>query len=154
MNYENIDITNEQYNDYVESKAKKSPILKNMLFAFLIGGLICMIGRGFTDLFIYLKYDEKTAGTISTIILVFLGAFLTSLDLYSKLGKFAGAGSIVPITGFSNSIVAPAIEFKSEGYIIGIGSNMFKVAGPVLVYGITSSIIVGFVYWIIHLFMR
>lgn len=153
MDYENLNMTKEEYSDYVNQKAKNSPIFKNILRAFIIGGIICMIGRAFTDLFIYLKYDEQTASTISTIILVFLGAFFTALDLYSKLGKFAGAGSIVPITGFSNSIVAPAIEFKSEGYIIGIGSNMFKVAGPVLVYGITSSIIIGFIYWIIKLFM-
>lgn len=153
MNYENLNMTNQQYSDYVDTKAKNSPIGKNLFHAFWVGGAICIVGRAFTDLFMYLKFDEKTAGTISTVILVFLGAFFTALDLYSKLGKYAGAGSIVPITGFSNSIVAPAIEFKSEGYILGIGANMFKVAGPVLVYGVTTSVIIGFIYWIIKLFM-
>ncbi len=90
---------------------------------------------------------------ITTIILIFLGALFTALKLYAKLGKHAGAGSIIPITGFSNSIVAPAIEFKLDDYILGLGANMFKVAGPVLVYGITTSAIVGFVYWFIHLFI-
>lgn len=94
--------------------------------------------------------QKKKPGTlISTISLIFLGAFLTSLNLYSKLGKYAGAGSVVPITGFANSIVAPAIEYKSEGFVLGLGSNMFKIAGPILVYGIFSSVMVGLIYWII-----
>lgn len=153
MNYENLDMTQQQYSDYVNKKAKNSPIGKDLFHAFWVGGVICMIGRAFTDIFIHLHFDEQLAGTISTVILVFLGALLTALDIYPKLGKYAGAGSIVPITGFSNSIVAPAIEFKSEGYVIGIGANMFKVAGPVLVYGITTSVAIGFVYWIIKLFI-
>jgi stage V sporulation protein AC len=148
-----IPMSKQEYSDYVDSKAKNSPILKNMCFAFLIGGLICIIGQIFTDIFIQAGFEKKDASTISTIILIFLGAFLTSLNLYSKIGKFAGAGSIVPITGFSNSVVAPAIEFKSEGYILGLGANMFKVAGPVLVYGILSSFVIGIVYYIIQLFV-
>ena len=153
MNYENLDMTQQQYSDYVNKKAKNSNLGKDLFRAFWVGGAICMIGRGFMDLFIRLHFDEQTAGTISTVILVFLGALFTALDIYPKLGKYAGAGSIVPITGFSNSIVAPAIEFKSEGYVIGIGANMFKVAGPVLVYGVTTSVAIGFIYWIIKLFI-
>lgn len=149
----NISMSKEEYSDYVNSKAAKSTLFKNMCIAFLIGGLICMIGKGFSDLFIHLGFEKKEASTISTVILIFLGAFLTAIHVYSKLGKFAGAGSIVPITGFSNSVVAPAIEYKTEGYVLGIGSNMFKVAGPVLVYGILTSFIVGFIYYILKLFM-
>lgn len=153
MNNTKISMSKEEYSDYVDSKATNSPIFKNICFAFLIGGIICIIGQAFTDIFINFGFDKKEAGTISTVILIFLGAFLTSINLYSKLGKFAGAGSIVPITGFSNSIVAPAIEYKSEGYVLGLGANMFKVAGPVLVYGILSSFVIGVVYYIIKLFM-
>lgn len=150
---ENISMDDKQYSDYVNEKAKKSPIAKNIFWAFLVGGIICMIGQLIADICMYFSISKDDSSMISTIILIFLGAFLTSINVYSKLGKVAGAGSTVPITGFSNSIVAPAIEFKVEGYILGLGSNMFKVAGPVLVYGITSSVIIGFVYWLIKLFI-
>ncbi|MEG1705096.1 MAG: stage V sporulation protein AC [Clostridia bacterium] len=142
-------MTNEEYTKYVENKAEKSPILKNVFFAFIVGGFICIIGQVITNISIYYGLDQKTASTIATVSLIFLGAFLTSINLYSKIGKYAGAGSVIPITGFSNSIVAPAIEYKSEGFILGLGSNMFKIAGPVLVYGIFSSFIVGIIYWLI-----
>lgn len=147
----NVNMSNQEYSDLVDSKAQKSKIVKNVILAFIIGGIICIIGQIIVNISMYFGVDEKDARNICSITLIFLGAFLTALNLYSKLGKFAGAGSIVPITGFSNSIVAPAIEFKTEGYILGLGANMFKVAGPVLVYGITSSVIVGFVYWLIKL---
>ena len=149
----NINMTNQEYSDFVDSKAKKSPIVKNIILAFIIGGLICIIGQIIINISMYYGVEQKDARNICSICLIFLGAFLTALNLYSKLGKFAGAGSLVPITGFSNSIVAPAIEFKTEGYILGLGANMFKVAGPVLVYGITTSVIVGFIYWLIKLFI-
>lgn len=142
-------ITKEDYSTYVESKAQKSPLFKNMLLAFLIGGIICCIGQVITMLCMGWGLDKITASTVSTITLIALGAILTGLKLYNKLGKFAGAGSIVPITGFSNSIVSPAIEYKSEGFVLGLGANMFKVAGPVLVYGITSSVLVGIIYWLV-----
>lgn len=149
----NINMTNQEYSDYVDSKSKKSPILKNIFLAFIVGGLICIIGQIIADICIHYGIDKKTATTIATIILIFLGAFLTAINVYSKIGKHAGAGSIIPITGFSNSIVAPAIEFKLDDYILGLGANMFKIAGPVLVYGITTSAIVGFIYWLIKLFI-
>lgn len=148
----NINMTNQEYSDYVDSKAKKSPIAKNITLAFIVGGIICIIGQIITDICIHYGIDKKNATTITTIILIFLGAFLTATRVYAKIGKHAGAGSIVPITGFSNSIVAPAIEFKLDDYILGLGANMFKIAGPVLVYGITTSAIVGFIYWILKLF--
>ena len=149
----NVNMSDKEYSDFVYSKAEKSNITKNLIFAFIIGGLICVIGQVIKNIAMYYGVNEDDASTICTISLIFLGAFLTSINLYSKLGKIAGAGSIVPITGFSNSIVSPAIEFKSEGYILGLGANMFKVAGPVLVYGITTSFFVGIVYYIIHLFI-
>ncbi|MDO4282903.1 MAG: stage V sporulation protein AC [Clostridia bacterium] len=146
-------MTNQEYSDYIDKKAKNSPILKDVALAFLVGGIICMIGQLITDLFMKFGVTKDDAGIITSIILIFLGAFLTSLNLYSKIGKFAGAGSIIPITGFSNSVVAPAIEYKTEGYILGLGANMFKIAGPVLVYGISSSVAVGLIYWLIKLFI-
>ena len=149
----NIAMNDQEYSDYVNEMAKKSPITKNIFWAFLVGGIICMIGQLIIDISMHFGVSKDDAATICTIILIFLGAFLTAINVYSKLGKVAGAGSTVPITGFSNSIVAPAIEFKMEGYVLGLGSNMFKVAGPVLVYGITSSVIIGFIYWLIKLFI-
>lgn len=149
----NLSMSNQEYSDYVDSKAKNSPIWKNMALAFLVGGIICMIGQFITNLFMSWGLSKQDAGTVCTIILIFLGAFLTAINVYSKIGKFAGAGSTIPITGFSNSIVAPAIEFKTEGYILGLGANMFKIAGPVLVYGITTSVIGGFIYWLIQLYI-
>ena len=151
MEYDKINMTKEEFNEYVNSKAEKSPILKNVFLAFLVGGIICIIGQIITNCMLSKGIEEKEAKTISTILLIFLGAFLTSINLYSKLGKYAGAGSVIPITGFSNSVVAPAIEYKSEGYILGLGANMFKVAGPVLVYGIVSSFIYGVIYYVIKM---
>lgn len=109
-----------------------------------------MLGQFIFDQMLNLNIDKEKAGTITSISLIFIGAFLTAINLYSRLGKIAGAGSTIPITGFSNSVVSPAIEFKSEGYILGIGANMFKIAGPVLVYGITTSVILGFIYYIFN----
>lgn len=149
----NINMTNQEYSEYVDKKAKNSPIIKNMFLAFVIGGFICILGQIITDIFLSFNFQKETASMITCISLIFLGAFLTAINLYSRIGKIAGAGSTIPITGFSNSVVAPAIEFKTEGYILGLGANMFKVAGPVLVYGITSSVIVGFIYWLIKLFL-
>lgn len=152
MNYTKLDMNQQEYSDYVDAHSKKSPIVKDCLFAFLVGGLICIIGQSLTDIFQkYFDLSFKTASTYSTICLVLIAAILTALKLYERIGNFAGAGSIVPITGFSNSIVSPAIEYKTEGYILGIGANMFKVAGPVLVYGICTSTLIGFIYWIIKM---
>ncbi len=152
MNYTKLNMNEQEYSDYVDAHSKKSPILKDCFLAFLVGGLICIIGQSFTDILqTYFDLSFKTASTYSTILLILIAAVLTALKLYAKIGKFAGAGSIVPITGFSNSIVSPAIEYKTEGVILGIGANMFKVAGPVLVYGICSSTIVGFIYWLTKL---
>ena len=139
--------TKKDYQDYVDKKTPNSPIWKNCLNSFLIGGLICAIGQ---IIFTFCKYrglDENDSGTIVSIVLIGLSAFLTGLNIFNKIGKIAGAGSLVPITGFANSIVSPAMEYKSEGYVMGVGAKMFTVAGPVLVYGISTSIIVGIIYY-------
>ena len=117
---------------------------------FGFGGLICSIGQLILDICKFRGLDQETSGSIVAIILVGITAFLTGLNVFNKIGKFAGAGSLIPITGFSNSIVSPAMEYKSEGYIMGVGAKMFTVAGPVLVYGISASILVGIVYLIFH----
>ncbi len=146
----NLNVSNSEYDELISKKAQKSPIAKNIFFAFVIGGLICMLGQFILNQMLNLGVDQEKAATITSISLIFIGAFLTSINLYSRIGRVAGAGSTIPITGFSNSVVAPAIEFKSEGYILGLGANMFKVAGPVLVFGITSSAILGLIYYIFN----
>ena len=136
------------YQDYVDKKTPNSPIFKNCFNAFWVGGLICVIVQIIN---LYCKsrgLDTQISGTIVSIILIGISAFLTGLNLFNKIGKFAGAGSLVPITGFANSIVSPAMEYKSEGYVMGVGAKMFTVAGPVLVYGISSSVIIGMIYFI------
>lgn len=142
--------TQKDYQNYVDEKSPNSPIFKNCICAFLIGGLICSIGQIIMDFCIYRGLSETTASTVVSILLIALSAFLTGLNLFNKVGKIAGAGSLIPITGFANSIVAPAMEYKSEGYVMGVGAKMFTVAGPVLVYGISSAIVVGLVYLIFN----
>ncbi len=136
----------EEYQSYVDDKTPNSPILKNCFNAFWVGGLICAIGQIIFELCTSRGIDETNAYTIVSMSLVFASAFLTALNIFNKIGKFAGAGSLIPITGFANSIVSPAMEYKSEGYVMGVGVKMFTVAGPVLVYGISTSIIVGLFY--------
>ena len=143
-----MDITKRDYQDYVDKKTPNSPILKNCFNAFWVGGLICVIGQIISSYCKYQGLDTQISGTIVSIILIGISAFLTGLNLFNKIGKFAGAGSLIPITGFANSIVSPAMEYKSEGYVMGVGAKMFTVAGPVLVYGISSSIIIGIIYFI------
>ena len=142
--------TQKDYQEYVNQKAPNSPILRNCFNAFWVGGLICSIGQIIFSFCLYKGLDETASGTVVSIILIAISAFLTGLNIFNKIGKFAGAGSLVPITGFANSIVAPAMEYKSEGYIMGVGAKMFTVAGPVLVYGISTSIIVGIVYFLFN----
>lgn len=142
--------TKKEYQEYVDKKSPNSPIIKNCFNAFWVGGLICSIGQ---IIFNYCKYrgmDVQTSNTIVSIILIGISAFLTGLNLFNRIGKFAGAGSLVPITGFANSIVSPAMEYKSEGYVMGVGGKMFTVAGPVLVFGISASIVVGILYLIFN----
>ena len=139
--------TNKSYQDYIDKKSPNSPIFKNCFNAFWVGGLICSIGQIILDICKYHGLDTQMSGTVTSIILIAISALLTGLNLFNKIGKFAGAGSLVPITGFANSIVSPAMEYKSEGYVMGVGGKMFTVAGPVLVFGISTSIIVGIFYF-------
>lgn len=137
--------TKQEYSNYVDQKSPNSPILKNCFNAFWVGGLICSIGQIIMDFCQYQGMDQTSASTVVSIILIAISAILTGLNIFNKIGKFAGAGSLVPITGFANSIVSPAIEYKSEGYIMGVGGKMFTVAGPVLVFGISASVIIGII---------
>ena len=150
MEDENPIESEKAYQEYVNKKSPNSPILKNCFNAFWVGGLICSIGQIILIFCEKRGFNTELSGTIVSILLIGISAFLTSLNILNKIGKFAGAGSLVPITGFANSIVAPAMEYKSEGYIMGVGSKMFTVAGPVLVFGICSSILVGIVYLIFN----
>ena len=141
-----------EYKQYVEKISPKPNYLKNCIMAFLVGGLICCIGQGINDFYMkVINLEKLSAASATSMSLIFLGSFLTGLGVYDLIGKRAGAGSIIPITGFANSIVSPAMEFKKEGYVTGVGANLFKIAGPVLVYGITSSIICGMIYYFIKL---
>ena len=140
-------ITPQEYNQMAKQAVPPSPIVKDCLSAFVAGGAICCLGQFVTDLMLKLNFSQNTARATASITLIALAAILTSLGLFAKIAKHAGAGTLVPITGFSNSIVSPAIEFKSEGHVFGIGANMFKIAGPVLVFGISASVIYGIVYW-------
>ena len=142
--------TKQAYQDYVDKKSPNSPVLKNCFNAFGVGGLICSIGQIILNICKERGFDTQTSGTIVSILLIGIAAFLTGLNLFNKIGKFAGAGSLVPITGFANSIVSPAMEYKSEGYIMGVGGKMFTVAGPVLVFGISASILIGIIYLIFN----
>ena len=140
----------ETYQKYVNKKSPNSPILKNCFNAFWVGGLICTIGQVIFNICTQRGFDTSTSSTIVSILLIGFSAFLTGLNLFNKIGKFAGAGSLVPITGFANSIVSPAMEYKSEGYVMGVGGKMFTVAGPVLVFGISASILVGIIFLIFN----
>ena len=142
--------TKKAYQEYVDKKTPNSPILKNCFNAFWVGGLICTIGQIILNICKERGFDTQASGTIVSILLIGIAAFLTGLNLFNKIGKFAGAGSLIPITGFANSIVSPAMEYKSEGYVMGVGGNMFTVAGPGLGFGISASIIVGIIYLIFN----
>lgn len=142
--------TKQEYQAYVDDKTPNSPIILNCIKAFFVGGLICALGQIIFEYFKMRGLDDTSCYTIVSISLIFITAFLTSLNIFNRIGKFAGAGSFVPISGFANSIVSPAMEYKSEGYVLGVGAKMFTIAGPVLVYGISSSIIIGILYIILN----
>ena len=136
----------------IKKHSPHSPVVKNSILAFIFGGFICVIGELLLYLFLYLGLDEKTSLTLVTLSLIFIAALLTSLGIFDKIARHAGAGTLVPVTGFSNSVVAEAIDAKSEGLILGVGSQIFTVAGPVIVYGLLSGVIYGVIYYIYLLF--
>ena len=147
-----MDMTEKEYGKLVKAMSPKSPVVKDCIFAFLIGGLICLAGQALMNGYTAAGLDKTDAGTATSSTLVAISAILTGLSLYDNIAKFAGAGTLVPITGFANSIAAPAVEFKTEGFILGVGAKMFTIAGPVIVYGVSASVVYGLIYWITTLF--
>ena len=140
-----MEMSPQEYQQYVRRKAPKSPIVKDTVLAFLVGGAICVLGQLITNGYVRMGLDRADAGTAASITLIFLSALFTGLNLYNSLARFAGAGTLVPITGFANAVVSPAIDFKSEGFVTGMAAKMFTVAGPVIVFGTLSSAIYGVV---------
>ena len=145
-------MTEKEYGKLIKDMAPKSPMGKDCLMAFLVGGLICSLGQLIMNGYLALGLEKQDAGTAMSMTLVALSALLTGLSLYDNLAKYAGAGTLVPITGFANAIAAPAIEFKTEGFILGVGAKMFTIAGPVIVYGTVAGTVYGVIYWISTLF--
>ena len=145
-------MTDKEYGKLVEEYSPNSPMGKDCLGAFVVGGSICCIGQFFINYYTKLGLDKTDAGTAASMTLVMISAILTGLSLYDNIAKFAGAGTLVPITGFANAISAPAVEFRTEGFILGVGAKMFTIAGPVIVYGVGASVVYGFIYWITTLF--
>lgn len=147
-----MNISNQEYGELAKRHSPPSAMYKTIPMAFVIGGGICVIGEALLNLFQYLGLDQDTAAMWTSVSLIFLSALFTGLKLYDRLAQHAGAGTLVPITGFANSVVSPALDFKSEGYVLGLGAKMFVIAGPVLVYGISASVVYGLIYYIITLF--
>ena len=145
-------LTEKEYGKIVQKLSPPSPKVKDFICAYVIGGIICVIGQLFTELYEYLEFSEKAVKMAVPVTLIFIAALLTGLKLFDKIAKHAGAGTLVPITGFSNAVVSPAIEFKAEGYVLGVGANMFKIAGPVIVYGTVAGVVYGIICYIIELF--
>ncbi len=139
----------EKYNEYVKNMTPKNNGVLNCIKAFLVGGSICLLGEILITIYTNMGNEEELAGLYTTITLVGLSILLTGLNIYQKLGQFSGAGSIVPITGFANSVVSPAIEFQAEGQVFGVGCKVFTIAGPVILYGIFSSWVAGLIYWLL-----
>ena len=144
-----MEISPQEYQRYVQEKARKSPIVKDTALAFVIGGLICVLGQAIQNGWAAAGLSQQDAGTATSCTLVFLSALLTGLNLYNKLARFGGAGTLVPITGFANAVVSPAIDFKSEGFVTGMAAKMFTVAGPVIVFGTLASVIYGIVLMVL-----
>lgn len=140
-----MSLSKEEYQDYVKKMSPNSPLWKDVINAFWSGGVICVIGELILNGYGALGLSETDAGTATSISMIFLGALLTGLGLYNKIAKFAGAGTVVPITGFANSVVAPALEFKTEGFVTGTAVKMFSIAGPVIVYGTLASVVYGII---------
>ena len=148
-----MNMNKETYKKYADARAPKSPVLKNCIRAFAVGGSICTLGQGLTTVFTRLcQMSKEDAGTLTAATLVLIAAILTGLGIFDRIAKFAGAGTLVPITGFANAVVSPAIDSHSEGLILGVGAKIFSVAGPVLLYGTLAGCLYGVVYWIVSLF--
>ena len=144
-------MSKKEYQQYINKKTPNSTLGKDLFYAFVIGGLICIIGQLITNGLKTMGVGEENAPVYTSVIMIFLGALFTGLGLYDRLAKIAGAGTIVPITGFANSVVSPAMEFKSEGLVLGLAAKIFTIAGPVIVYGTLSSVVVGIIYYVMSL---
>jgi stage V sporulation protein AC len=143
-----MNMSKESYRRFADARAPHSPLVKDCVHAFLVGGLICTIAQGLTALYTALGAPKEEAGTLTSVTLVFVAALLTGLGWFMRIAKFAGAGTLVPITGFANSVVSPAIDCKAEGWVLGVGAKIFTVAGPVLLYGTLAGAVWGVIYWV------
>lgn len=141
----------QDYINYAEARAGKSPCLKNCFFAFVTGGAICCLGQALTDCYIYLGAQADTAKGMTSVTLIFIAGLLTGCGVFDRIAHIAGAGTLVPITGFSNAVASPAIDSKSEGFVLGVGAKMFVIAGPVIVYGTVASVVYGIIYYLVGL---
>ena len=147
-----MQMTNEQYARYVKKMSPNSSLVKNLCNAFWIGGLICVLGQLVRSGLEALGMEELAVASGTCIVMILLGSMFTAMDLYDDIAKVAGAGTIVPITGFANAVVSPAMEFRSEGLVLGLGAKIFTVAGPVILYGVSASVVYGLIYWLVSLF--
>ena len=141
-------MTNKQYNEYIENRAERSPCLFNCIKAFLVGGIICCLAEALSEFYIYLGAEKDRSLLFASLTLILLSGLFSGIGFFDKIAKFAGAGTLVPITGFANAVASAAIEAKTEGFVTGVGAKMFTIAGPVIVYGTSASIIYGFIYWL------
>ena len=145
-------MTNARYKQYAENHAERSPVVKNTAKAFFVGGIICAVGQIYFEIYTALGVEKTQAYTLASVTLVLISVVLTGLDIYDNLAKFGGAGTLVPITGFANAVVSPAIDTKAEGYVLGVGVKLFTVAGPVILYGTLASVVYGALYVLLALF--
>ena len=149
-----MNISNEEYGELTKRRSHNSKLYKTVSMAFLTGGLICTLGQLLTNLYMMAGISKDTASSLTSISLIFLSILFTGLEWYDRIAQHAGAGTLVPITGFANAVASPALEFKSEGYVLGLGAKMFVIAGPVIVYGVSASVVYGIIYYIAGLFMK
>ncbi len=149
-----MNISNEEYGELTKRRSHNSKLYKTVPMAFLTGGLICTLGQLLTNLYMMAGLSKDIASSLTSISLIFLSILFTGLEWYDRIAQHAGAGTLVPITGFANAVASPALEFKSEGYVLGLGAKMFVIAGPVIVYGVSASVVYGIIYYIAGLFMK
>ncbi len=147
-----MNIKKQEYQKLVSEKAPPSPIFKDCLWAFFVGGFICALGQFLLEGYKMSELDLESAKTLVSVTLIFIAAVLTAIGVFDKIAKRAGAGTLVPITGFANAVVSPAIEYRAEGFVLGVGAKMFTIAGPVIVYGVVASVLYGVIYWTTSLF--
>ncbi len=149
-----MNISNEEYGELTKKRSDNSKLYKTVPMAFLIGGIICTLGEALLNVYETAGLSENAAAALTSMSLVFLSILFTGLQWYDRIAQHAGAGTLVPITGFANAVASPALDFKSEGYVLGLGAKMFVIAGPVIVYGISASVVYGIIYYIVGLFMK